>query len=799
MTSIALFTTFFCALNTAHANGDVYPPPVNSVALKLDTSTVQQSAISRPTMSNGVPHHVEVRLVSDHTDIVPGTDLQLGVWLEQDEEWHTYWKSPGSIGKPTLIDWQLELGTGDNAVEIDAPVSDHIYPIPTKFDQSGILSYGYEDSVFFTAGVTLPDTLDSDVLYVHADVEWLVCKESCIPGSTSVSLALNISDDPKLSPHAPLFQEVKKQHPADPLTVTDFAVETISSVNHIKPDSTFRHAIKITPTSDSPLTFDESKDWPLFAPITGDWWWINEQTLQRTNDGGLLIQLDGESFEAETLPTTDRIGGLIQLQVDNQWIAVEVESPLSMVQRDAPVQTIASPLLNKVNKVGDADAKGVKEDEEPTTDTQDASTESTETNVAPTESSMLEALMLAFFGGMLLNIMPCVLPVLSIKLFSLVEQSDITSKQQKVAGLAYTAGIIASFLALATAIIVLQSMFGLNIGWGFQFQYPAYVIALATIVFVFGLSLLGVFEVPTIGANKAHELSQKDGWLEYFMVGVFATLLATPCSAPFLGTGIGFAFTLPPIGILLFFGIAGLGLAFPFLLIAFVPAFFKLLPQPGAWMETFKEIMGFTLLATTVWLVDVLGAQTGPAGVTGFLSFATVVGLSAWIFGKWGSTIATTKAQLGSFGLGVALSTVAGFVFLTTEFAEPTTSTELVESSQLNFDEHIPWQPFSDENIASLKSEQKAIFIDFTADWCLSCKVNEKNVLETDTVRTALKERGIVPVKADWTRRDESISRWLKQYGKAGVPFYLFIDSKGVAHPLPEVLTTGLLLDTLQP
>ncbi len=792
MISIAHFTiAFFCTLlftpSPAFADGDVFPPPTESIVLTLDTTTLPKSAISRPTMSNGIPHHVEVRLLSDHTSVTPNTDLQLGIWLEQDEEWHTYWKSPGSIGKPTLIDWRLELGDGDQAVEIDAPVSDHTYPIPTKFDQSGIVSYGYEDSVFLTAAVTLPETLDSDVLYVHADVEWLVCKESCIPGNTSVSLPLNISDTATLSPHATLFQEVKKQHPVDPLTVTDFAIETVNSVDHIRPDSTFRHAIKVTPTSDTPLSFDESKDWPLFAPLTGDWWWINEQTVQRTSDGGLLIQIDGESFEAETLPTKDRIGGLIQLQVDNKWIAVEVESSLSMVDADATVHTTTSPLLNNI---GNSEVSVAIKNE---------SLDSAGKSAEAPESSMLEALMLAFFGGMLLNIMPCVLPVLSIKLFSLIEQSDITPREQKVAGLAYTAGIVASFLALATAIIVLQSMFGLNIGWGFQFQYPAYVIALATIVFVFGLSLLGVFEVPTIGANKAHELSQKDGWMEYFMVGVFATLLATPCSAPFLGTGIGFAFTLPPAGILLFFGIAGLGLAFPFLLIAFVPAFFKLLPQPGAWMETFKEIMGFTLLATTVWLVDVLGAQTGSAGVTGFLSFATVVGLSAWIFGKWGSVIASTKEQLVSFGVGVILSTVAGFFFLTTEFAEPTTSTELVETSQLDFEEHIPWQPFSDDNIASLKADQRAIFIDFTADWCLSCKVNEKNVLETETVRNAMKERGIVPVKADWTRRDESISRWLKQYGKAGVPFYLFIDSKGVAHPLPEVLTTGLLLDTLQP
>ena len=215
-------------------------------------------------------------------------------------------------------------------------------------------------------------------------------------------------------------------------------------------------------------------------------------------------------------------------------------------------------------------------------------------------------------------------------------------------------------------------------------------------------------------------------------------------------------------------------------------------------MDTFKQIMGFTLMATTVWLVDVLGAQTGMVGVTGFLSFLTVVGISCWIFGTWGSIIASRRAQINSLLAAIALSTAAGFFFLTTEFAEPEVATELSASDTLDFSSEVPWQPFSDDNIAALKAENKAIFIDFTADWCLSCKVNEKNVIETETVRNAMKDQGIIPVKADWTRRDDVISRWLKEYGKAGVPFYLFIDAKGNAHPLPEVLTTGILLDAFQ-
>ena len=778
--SFGLIVSF---IGSAFADGDVYPPPNHQVIPTFDATSLPSGAVSRPTMSNGIPHHVEVRLLSDHQRVAGGDEVQIGIWLEQDEEWHTYWKSPGSIGKPTVIDWSLEVGEGDTAEELDVVVSPHEYPIPTKFDQSGIVSYGYEDSVLLISTVTLPDELLSDTLFVKADVEWLVCKESCIPGQTSVTLPIDIGESTP-SVHASTFEAVKEQHPTHPLDVKAFAIESVSSVDVVVPEATFTHAIKVTPTSDKPLVFDTTKDWPLFTPINGDWWWINEQRLTKTADGGLLIQLDCESFEAENLPTTDRIGGLIQVQVDGKWIQVETVSTVQMVAKDTAVTPVDSPLFAKGDTVATATENTA---EEPKTIAD-----------APPEKSILEALLLAFFGGMLLNIMPCVLPVLSLKLFSLVEQSDITSRQQKIAGLAYSGGIIASFLVLALGVIILQTSFGLNVGWGFQFQYPGYVIGLATIVFVFGLSLLGVFEVPTIGANKADELSQKEGWLEYFMIGVFATLLATPCSAPFLGTGIGFAFTLPPAGILLFFSIAGLGLAFPFLLVAFVPAFFKFLPEPGAWMNTFKHVMGFTLMATTVWLIDVLGAQTGMAGVTGFLSFLTVVGISCWIFGTWGSIIASTKSQITSFLIAVALSTGAGFFFLTTEFAEPEAAAELSTADALDFSTEVPWQPFSDENIEALKADKKAIFIDFTADWCLSCKVNEKNVIETETIRSAMKERGIIPVKADWTRRDDTISRWLKEYGKAGVPFYLFIDAKGTAHPLPEVLTTGILLEAFE-
>jgi len=407
-------------------------------------------------------------------------------------------------------------------------------------------------------------------------------------------------------------------------------------------------------------------------------------------------------------------------------------------------------------------------------------------------------LLLAFLGGMLLNIMPCVLPVLTMKLYSLVEQRDVSASDRRMAGVAYSAGIVFSFVALAIAVVVLRLSFGQDVLWGFQFQYPAYVAALAALVWLFGLSLFGVFEVPALGANKAAEASAREGAAGYFLTGVFATLLATPCSAPFLGTGMGFAFSLSTAGVLLFFAVAGLGLAAPFLVIAVVPALFRFLPRPGAWMDTFKQLMGFTLVATTLWLVDVLVGQVGADRGIGFLAVLLFLSIGSWVFGRWGGPMESGSRQLMAFVMAVAIGGLGAHFFLDLEMAvdEPTSSSTL--SSELDFSESMPWQAFSEERLAEL--EGTTVFVDFTADWCLTCKVNEKTILETEKVRNAMRDLGVVPLKADWTRRDPVITRWLQRYGKAGVPFYLVIPGDRALEniPLPEVITGDGVIEALR-
>ena len=756
--------------------GELRPAPA------VDWSGLPDAAAVQALDVEGKPHPVLARLIADRATVRPGEPFRLGLHLTQAPGWHTYWRSPGDIGLPTEISWKLPQG---------ATASPQAWPVPERFEFQGIVSYGYEPEVLFVTQVTLPAGTPAGALDLGAEASWLVCQTMCIPGDAALTLPVEVVDAgaPAGAPTAwaPLFDHYAARHPAAPLRVKAFAVEPALSASALHPEEHFQVAFQLTPTNGQKLkALQQAGPWPTFTPIVKGSWMIDETTITETPEGGLRVLLEAETFEADPLPTTDEVGGLFQIKVGEEWVRTEVVIPLPWVSAGATVVQSSSPLFATAGS-GTPEAGPPK-----------AGPPGAEGEAPPAqEGGLLGALALAFLGGALLNIMPCVLPVLTLKLYSLVEQQDIGDRGRRIAGAAYTGGIVASFLLLAGAVVILKSVLGINVGWGFQFQYPEYVGVLAAIVFVFGLSLFGVFEIPAIGANQAAKAGQGEGIAGYFLTGVFATLLATPCSAPFLGTGMGFAFSLPAHWVLVFFGVAGLGLASPFLLIAFVPALIRFLPRPGAWMEAFKQFMGFTLMATTIWLVDVLAAQTGSKSATGYLAFLCALAIGAWMFGRWGSMIESGRRQITFFGVWVLIGLVAGRQFLNFDFAPVARADTGETRTDLDFQEEIPWQAFTEARVASLSG--KPVFVDFTADWCLSCKANEKAVLETDEVRGAMKELGIVPLKADWTRRDEVITTWLQRHGKAGVPFYLVIpaDASAAHIALPEVLTTGLVVEAL--
>ncbi len=751
------------------------------------------SATVEKTDAEGKKHPVVARLVADAAPAAPGQPVRLGVHLTMDPGWHTYWKTPGDIGLPTEVTWKLPEGWS---------ASPFGFPLPHRYDVSGIISYGYEDQVMFFSEVMVPPGTPAGELRIGAEVRWLVCEAMCIPGEATLELPVQIGAAAAPSPWAPLFERSAATLPAVGTAtgaategpVEGLRLESGLSVSAVSPNSPFQLVLHLLLESGALEAAVEAGSWPAFTPILPRSVFLTSVKLERSEQGGLLVRMEGEGLEADPLPVGERIGGLFQVRVNGAPKQVEMTVPMPFAATGAPAESPllalrGTPLVAPAAAAPDAAGAPAV-----------AAAAPAPAPLPPAEDAgFLSMLLLAFLGGGILNIMPCVLPVLTLKMFSLVEQRDMDARRRAQAGLVYGAGVVASFLALAGVVIGAKAIFGESLGWGSQFQYPEYVLALTVIVFVFGLSLFGVFEVPAFGANEAAQASEKGGMVGYFLTGVFTTLLATPCSAPLLGSAMGFAFTLPPVGVLLFFGVAGLGLALPFVIVALVPAVMRFLPRPGAWMETFKHLMGFSLMATTVWLLDVLGGLLGRDGLTGVTTFLLALGVAAWAVGRFGGPIESTGRQLGVLLGAVAVSAAVGFKVL--DLAPPPEPAALAAApaaGALDYTHEVPWVAFNEANVEKYAGE--VVFIDFTADWCLTCKVNEKTVIEQPGTRAGMSALGVVPLKADWTRRDPTISAWLQRYGRAGVPFYLILpkDRSKAAIPLGEVLTQQGLLDALK-
>lgn len=764
-----MFLTLFGA---ALAGGTASPAPPPPPA--MDFGALAETASVRPQNPDGKDHPVHARLLVDRTSVAPGETFRIGLHLTQDAGWHTYWKSPGEIGLPTTITWN-----------VPGQAAPYQYPVPQRFEQEEMVSYGYDDQVLLFSEVTLPADAATGEVAIGAEADWLVCKTSCIPGRVSLASTITVGPPGEASSFAPLFDHYAAQHPVEDLEGYD--ARLILSEQGVGAFAPFTAFLELQ--GPAKVTVDAER-YP-FAPIAIGDWMIHSTTVGHVGDA-LVIKLEGETLIDE--PTPARIGGLFLVEHEGQPVAIELQQALPWRKPEEAAQKTEDPLLaSAIVPLPTLAAHGTPSDGHGDT-VADANLG------APgpvSTGGLLQNLLLAFLGGLILNIMPCVLPVLTLKLYSLIEQVDVTRSEQRTAGMAYTAGILASFVGLAAVAIGLRTALGSNIGWGFQMQYPSYVAGLITVVFALGLSLFGVFEIPAMGVNTASSAGSKEGPVGYFFTGVFATLLATPCSAPILGTATAFALSASAPEMIAIYSAIGLGLAAPFLLIAFVPALYRVLPRPGPWMETFKQLLGFSLVATAIWLLSVLGAQIGVDRLIGFVSFLAFVAAGCWIYGRFGGVAATAGRQVVAAAAGLALAALGGFWFVDLAFADDTCDDgTVVASTELDFDSHIPWQPFSEDRVQKLAGTP--VFIDFTAEWCISCKVNEKTILETRTVRDAMAKHGVVPLKADWTRQDETISAWLNRYGKAGVPFYLVIPAEGDPIPLGEVITPGGVIEALE-
>jgi thiol:disulfide interchange protein DsbD len=398
------------------------------------------------------------------------------------------------------------------------------------------------------------------------------------------------------------------------------------------------------------------------------------------------------------------------------------------------------------------------------------------------ESRLLQMLLFAFVGGLILNLMPCVFPVISIKVLSFASQAGQDRRRTRMLSLVFAAGVLVSFWIL-TALLLSWRTAGEQLGWGFQLQAPGFLVLLEFLFFLLALNLLGVFEIGAGLMAAGSGLAARGGYAGSFFSGVLATVIATPCSAPFMGAAVGFALTQPPAICLLIFTSLALGMAAPYLLLAFFPSLIGFLPRPGRWMESLKQFFAFPLLATVLWLIWTLEIQVGIGGVLYLLAGLLTAGLGLWIVGRWqGVRLARALGWL---------VVMAGAV-LSYQGVAPRMPGATAESG-------IEWRKFSPEAVEQARQSGKPVFVDFTAAWCISCQVNERLVFSSADVQKRFKELGIAAFKADWTNRDEAITRALESLGRSGVPVYVLYDDKKGSSPqlLPEVITPGIVLDRL--
>lgn len=400
------------------------------------------------------------------------------------------------------------------------------------------------------------------------------------------------------------------------------------------------------------------------------------------------------------------------------------------------------------------------------------------------------ALSLALLGGLILNLMPCVLPVISFKILSFVKMAGQSRSLTFKHGMAFSLGVLVSFWILAAFLLVLKA-YGHSVGWGFQLQEPLFVALLAAVILVFGLSLFGVFEAGTFvtslaGKAQGNQIAKEEMLAGSFLSGMLATAVATPCTGPFLGSAVGFATTVSAPAAMLIFTFLGIGMAFPYLLLSAYPNLMRFLPKPGDWMVTFKEIMGFVMVATVLWLVWVFSAQTNSLSVMLLLAGFFCLTIGCWVYGKWGCpTLSRMKRYFGVL-LALACFAMGGAIIVNASKGQETT----YEAS------HSDWEAFSPKRLAELRQQGTPVFIDFTAKWCLICQANHM-VLSSKSVDAKLKEKGVVKMKADWTKRDAVITKELEKHGRNGVPLYLLYGRTAEPVILPQVLTPDIVMEEL--
>jgi len=646
--------------------------------------------------------HLAAELIADSGTISPGGTSHIALSLTLEPGWHVYWVYAGDSGEAPRVLWSAAQGIMLGPMQ---------YPAPSRLPLGPLMDYGYEGSAIFPFSLTASQQLSLGTAPLKAHVQWLVCREVCVPGKAFLGLNLQVTPTAPSATN-PLIDAALRAEPFPLPSSVKVHVSANRSLLTVDVETGHRE----TALEYYPLDDDSIRN-------------AAEQKVEPTPRGAKLVIERAET--TDILPK--QIKGVLKLSGGRSYTF------------DVPVGApVAQPASNG-------------------------------------EPGLFFAVVLAFAGGIILNLMPCVFPVLFLKALSLVNSASESTSQQRRHGMAYTAGILFSFWVIVGVLLTLR-LVGKQAGWGFQLQSPGFVVAMAFLLFFMGLSLAGMFDLGLTLTGAGDGLTRKDGYTGSFFTGVLATVVATPCTAPLMGAAIGFALSQSAIVTFTVFTALALGLAVPYLLLTLVPGWANRLPRPGRWMETLKQLTAIPLFLTTVWLIWVYGRLSGgPSGessdhIARLLVGLVVLAIAGWTLGRW------PARRWGYFA--ALLLAVAGF-------AVPLSGSH---------PDKLQWQPFSNAALAAAQSERKPVFVDFTAAWCLSCQVNEKAVLQDKSVEQELLRQHYVLLRADWTRYDPEITGALSRVGRSGVPTYVVFssDASSSAYVLPELLTRSGVLDAIR-
>ena len=714
-------------------------------ALAASPGLSAQTGPPPPAQQDSTPHS-EARLVSDVSSVRAGEPFTVGLHVTLDKKWHTYWKNPGDAGNGLLATWSLPNGFSADSFK---------YPVPERIPYPPMVNYGYNDEVVFLATVTPPAGLESGrSVRLTLLAEFLVCADVCIPAAAQRSLELPVRDAPPTpSGDAALIRRYAGRLPVEHAQWAMRAART---------DRGF--VLDVAPPAGWKGSLAGAYFFPA-DPVLLDH--VADQPVGRTAAGRYRLGLTQSAYLAGQ---PERIEGVLVLPAGGVDAAGRRGLVVSAAVADAEVAWAAEttePVAAAGLTAGQGPAAG-----------------------GGGGVGLLAAVLFALMGGVILNLMPCVFPILSLKALGFAGRGGDRAGMRRD-GLVFAAGVILTFLAMAGLLMAVRAS-GAQVGWGYQLQSPAVVAALAALMFVIGLVLAGVFEVGVSLTRLGGLGGSGEG--SAFLTGVLATVVATPCTAPFMGAAVGAALIRPPAEGLLIFGALGAGMAAPYVALSFWPALARRLPKPGRWMETFKQVLAFPMFAVAIWLVWVFGLQTGIGGAAQLLFGLLLLAFAGWLVGRWPALSISTRTRWATrtLAIGAVVVAVAAGVAATSGAAPPPAGGG--EAAALE------WKPWSAAAVEEHRATGRPVFVDFTAAWCISCKVNERVALETSSVRRAFAERGVALLKADWTRRDPAITGALASFGRSGVPLYVYYPADPAAEPvvLPALLTPSIVLATLK-